>query len=123
MLAASDKRFPFDPCLCYEIRRVGPEASAELRPGGRVLRQVSNQDLTCVLPFQRGDLDIGDALLLFRGRDLIDVQLKFLDHRRFQDRRNDLQLTAAVRAVLQVDLESEASAKTTESVYPTPIRS
>ena len=34
----------FDPCLCYEIRRVGPEASAELRPGGRVLRQVSNQD-------------------------------------------------------------------------------
>ena len=35
-----------------------------------------------------------------------------LDHRRFQDRRNDLQLTAAVRAVRQVDLESEASAKT-----------
>ena len=29
-----------------------------------------------------------------------------------QDRRDDLQLTAAVRAVLQVQLESEASAKT-----------
>ena len=28
-----------------------------------------------------------------------------LDHWRFQDRRNDLQLAAAVRAVLQVDLE------------------
>ena len=35
-----------------------------------------------------------------------------LDHRLFQDRRDDLQLAAAVRAVLQVDLESAASAKT-----------
>jgi hypothetical protein len=28
-----------------------------------------------------------------------------LDHRLFQDRRNDLQLATAVRAVLQVDLD------------------
>ena len=39
-----------------------------------------------------------------------------LDHRRFDDGRNDLQLATAVRAVLQVDLESEASAKT--NLYP-----
>ena len=36
-----------------------------------------------------------------------------LDHRRFDDGRNDLQLATAVWAVLQIDLESEASAKTT----------
>ena len=35
-----------------------------------------------------------------------------LDHRLFRDRRDDLQLAAAVRAARQVDLESEASAKT-----------
>ena len=40
------------------------------------------------------------------------VREDLLDHRRFQDGGDDLQLAAAVRAVLQVDLESEASAKT-----------
>ena len=35
-----------------------------------------------------------------------------LDHRRFQDRRSDLQIATAVRAVLQVEIESEASEKT-----------
>ena len=33
------------------------------------------------------------------------VREDLLDHRRFQDRRNDLQLAAAVRAVLQTELE------------------
>ena len=40
------------------------------------------------------------------------VREDLLDDRLLQDRRDDLQLAAAVRAVLQVDLESEASAKT-----------
>jgi len=35
-----------------------------------------------------------------------------LDYRRFEDGGDDLELTTAVRAVLDVDLESEASAKT-----------
>ena len=35
-----------------------------------------------------------------------------LDHRRFENGRNDLQLATAVWAVFEVDLESEASAKT-----------
>ena len=35
-----------------------------------------------------------------------------LDHLRLHDRSDDLQLTAAVRAVFQINLESEASAKT-----------
>ena len=35
-----------------------------------------------------------------------------LDHRCFEDGGGDLELAAAVRAVLEVDLESEASAKT-----------
>ena len=35
-----------------------------------------------------------------------------LDHWRLDNGRNDLELAAAVRAVLEVDLESEASAKT-----------
>ena len=35
-----------------------------------------------------------------------------LDDRPLEDRHNDLELTAAVRAVLDVDLESETSAKT-----------
>ena len=39
-----------------------------------------------------------------------------LDHRLFQDRSDDLQLAAAVRAVLQVEIESEASAKS--NLYP-----
>ena len=33
------------------------------------------------------------------------VREDLLDDRRFQDRRDDLQLTAAVRAVLQVEIE------------------
>ena len=41
-----------------------------------------------------------------------EVHEDLLDHRLRKDRRDDLQLTAAVRAVLQVQLESEASAKT-----------
>ena len=41
-----------------------------------------------------------------------------LDHRRFEDGRDDLQLAAAVRAVLQVDLESEASAQTNLYLNP-----
>jgi putative colanic acid biosynthesis UDP-glucose lipid carrier transferase len=36
------------------------------------------------------------------------VREDLLDHRLLQDRRNDLELAAAVRTVLQVDLESEA---------------
>jgi len=40
------------------------------------------------------------------------VREDLLDHRLLQDRRDDLQLAPAVRAVLHVDLESEASAKT-----------
>ena len=35
-----------------------------------------------------------------------------LDHRLLKDRRDDLQLAAAVRAVLQLEIESDASAKT-----------
>ena len=35
-----------------------------------------------------------------------------LDYRRFEDGGDDVELTTAVRAVLDVDLESEASAKT-----------
>ena len=35
-----------------------------------------------------------------------------LDHRRLDNGRNDLELAAAVRAVLAVELKSEASAKT-----------
>jgi len=35
-----------------------------------------------------------------------------LDYRRFEDGGDDLELATAVRAVLDVDLESEASAKT-----------
>ena len=44
------------------------------------------------------------------------VREDLLDHRLFQDRGNDLQLDAAARAVLQVEIESEASAKT--NLYP-----
>ena len=40
------------------------------------------------------------------------VREDLLDHRLLQDGRNDLQLGAAVRAVLQVEVESEASAQT-----------
>ena len=40
------------------------------------------------------------------------VREDLLDHRLRKDRRDDLQLAAAVRAVLQVQLESEASVKT-----------
>ena len=40
------------------------------------------------------------------------VREDLLDHWLFEDRRDDLQFAAAVRAVFQVDLESEASAKT-----------
>jgi hypothetical protein len=40
------------------------------------------------------------------------VREDLLDDRLLQDRRNDLQLADAVRAVLQVEIESEASAKT-----------
>ena len=40
------------------------------------------------------------------------VREDLLDHRLLQDCRNDLQLAAAVRAVLQVEVESGASAKT-----------
>ena len=40
------------------------------------------------------------------------VRKDLLDHRLFLDRRDDLQLAAAVRAVLQVEVESEASAQT-----------
>ena len=40
------------------------------------------------------------------------VRKDLLDLRLFQDRRDDLQLAAAVRAVLQVEVESEASAQT-----------
>ena len=36
----------------------------------------------------------------------------FFDHRLFEDRRDDLQLAAAVRAVRHVDLESGASVQT-----------
>ena len=39
-----------------------------------------------------------------------------LDHRCFEDGGDDLELPTAVRAVLQVDLESEASAQT--NLYP-----
>jgi len=45
-----------------------------------------------------------------------EVREDLLDHRLLQDRRDDLQLAAAVRAVRHVDLESEASAKT--NLYP-----
>jgi hypothetical protein len=44
------------------------------------------------------------------------VREDLLDHRLLKNRGDDLQLAAAVRAVLQVDLESEASAKT--NLYP-----
>jgi len=40
------------------------------------------------------------------------VREDLLDHRLLKDRRDDLQLAAAVRAVRHVDLESAASAKT-----------
>jgi hypothetical protein len=40
------------------------------------------------------------------------VREDLLDYRLFEDRRDDLQLAAAVRAMRHVDLESEASAKT-----------
>ncbi len=40
------------------------------------------------------------------------VREDLLDHRLLQDRRNDLQLAAAVRAVLQLEIESAALAKT-----------
>ena len=39
-----------------------------------------------------------------------------LDHRRFENGRDDLDLPTAVRAVLHINLESEASAKT--NLYP-----
>ena len=44
------------------------------------------------------------------------VREDLLDHRLLKDRHDDLQLATAVRAVFQVDLESEASAKT--NLYP-----
>jgi hypothetical protein len=47
------------------------------------------------------------------------VREDLLDHRLLKNRGDDLQLAAAVRAVLQVDLESEASAKT--NLYPSSV--
>ena len=44
------------------------------------------------------------------------VREELLDHRLLEDRRDDLQLATAVRAVLQVEIESEASAQT--NLYP-----
>ena len=40
------------------------------------------------------------------------VREDLLDHRLFKDRRNDLQLATEGRAVIQVEIESETSAKT-----------
>jgi len=45
-----------------------------------------------------------------------------LDYRRFEDGGDDVELTTAVRAVLDVDLESEASAKTNLYLKFTSVR-
>jgi hypothetical protein len=46
-----------------------------------------------------------------RRRAGLQTQVRegLLDDRRFQDRRDDLQLAAAVRAVLEVELELDAT--------------
>ena len=53
-----------------------------------------------------------------RRRPGLQTQVRedLLDYRLFKDRGDDLQIAAAIGAMLHVDLESEASAKT--NLYP-----